>query len=206
MREPRVDAGVLARGAAWDLACRIELRGDEPAGLFLLRRPQEDVPDFVSDLAAELRLRRRGELRIFDGGGSTVTAVICGISEQAADAVLVHGLEAWGEEEWRALDLNRAELDRRGPIIFLLSADAVDRFFRYAPNLRSWLGGGLYEAASDPGLLSDAERQQRLQQLADQYQMTDEQVVEGAKRGTLPPAPEFAEWLVLLGQGELVGR
>jgi hypothetical protein len=52
--------------------------------------------------------------------------------------------------------------------------------------------------------MTDADREERLQMYRDQYSMTDADVVEAAKNGTMPSEPDFASWLVLMNRGDLL--
>jgi hypothetical protein len=72
-----------------------------------------------------------------------------------------------------------------------------------APNLASWLGGLVF-SRQDPGERLAALRQQRLASLRAWSSKTDEDVIRDAEAGTLPRDPEYAEWLVLLGRGDLL--
>jgi hypothetical protein len=52
--------------------------------------------------------------------------------------------------------------------------------------------------------MTEEERQRRLADLAAHYKLDNEQVIRLAEARTLPPDPEFVEWLVLLGRGDLL--
>ena len=56
----------------------------------------------------------------------------------------------------------------------------------------------------DSGLMTEAERQERLKELSKHFGLTGEEVVRKAEAGELPHEPEFVEWLVLLNRGDLV--
>ncbi len=75
---------------------------------------------------------------------------------------------------------------------------------QYAPNIRGFIGGSIFALGPDEGVMSEGERQRRLRELADHYRLRNEQVLQMAEAGTLPPQPEFVEWLVLLGRGDLL--
>ena len=47
---------------------------------------------------------------------------------------------------------------------------------------------------------------ERLESLRQWSGMTDEEVITRAEQGTLPGDPPYAEWLVLLGRGDLLGK
>ena len=75
---------------------------------------------------------------------------------------------------------------------------------RYAPNLASFIGGNVFAIGQDDGLLSEAEIAERLSQYRQHYAMTDKELIEKASKRQLPWEPEFAEWLALLGRGDLI--
>lgn len=120
------------------------------------------------------------------------------------DAVLITGLDRFDPDHWRALDINRSGLARRGPIVLWLSAEGLTNLCSWAPNLKSFIGGSMFAAASHGGVMTAEERQQRLEQLAAHYRMSGEEVIRLAESGALPTEPQFVEWLVLLGRGDLV--
>lgn len=53
-------------------------------------------------------------------------------------------------------------------------------------------------------LLTTEEVEERLQNLREHGNLTDQQVIEMAEAGALPSEPYFAEWLVLLDRGDLI--
>lgn len=74
---------------------------------------------------------------------------------------------------------------------------------RVAPNLASWLGGLVF-SHEDPDALARAQIGPRLDALHAWSGKSDAEVVEEAEQGRLPRDPEYAEWLVLLGRGDLL--
>ena len=121
-------------------------------------------------------------------------------------AVVLSGLDRFTDAEWRHLDLLRSRLQRDQPVIMVLSTPAFERLMRWAPNLASWLGGSVWQWDSAAEILSDEEREERLKALRAWSGKSDADVVDLARRRALPLDPEYAEWLVLLGRGELLGR
>ncbi|MCS6954139.1 MAG: hypothetical protein RMK57_15430 [Bryobacterales bacterium] len=120
------------------------------------------------------------------------------------DIVVVYGFESFSQEDWQALDIHRDVLQREGPVVFWLSKKDANTLCRYAPNLRSLIGRSFFELGPEGGLMTEQERTKRLQVLAEHYGLTDQEVIRRAQAGELPRDPEFAEWLVLLGRGDLV--
>lgn len=76
----------------------------------------------------------------------------------------------------------------------------------FSPHLASWLTSSV--SFLDPNFegLSEAERAERLSGLRTEMGLTDTEVVERAATGSLARDPLFAEWLVLLGRGDLLAH
>lgn len=110
------------------------------------------------------------------------------------------------EETLRALDFVRSRLDREGAVVIVLKLDTLRRLMRVAPNLASFIESFVAMLAPDAEQLTPVERESRLAALRAWAGLTDAVVVALASRGKLPHDPEYAEWLVLLGHGGLIGR
>ena len=108
------------------------------------------------------------------------------------------------DADWRHIDLLRSRLVGAGTIIGLVSLTTAGRISRNAPNLSSWIGGGMWTLNPTADSVSDAERNERLKVLRRWGKMTDEQVIRRAKDGSLPDDPEYTEWLILLDRADLV--
>lgn len=126
------------------------------------------------------------------------------IRSDASDPVFITLAAPFTDEDWRVVDRHRECFQREIGGVFVLSAAEHDRLARSAPNLASWIGGCGY-VATDAAQLDEAGRLARREALSAQLGMTDEQVLQAAENGTLPTGPEFAEWLVLLNRGDLLG-
>jgi hypothetical protein len=127
-----------------------------------------------------------------------------------AEIVLVHS-SAFTAPDWALLDRRRSSIAHRGVLIFVTTPASFDALMRSAPNLASWLGADVFAHASDAADL-DATRVRRLEALrrwAAQPDAagvrSDADVIREAEQGTLARDPEYAEWLVLLGRGDLLG-
>jgi hypothetical protein len=114
--------------------------------------------------------------------------------------------EALGPLEWQKLDEARSRLQRDGSSVFILGEEGLGQLFRHAPNLSSWIGGSVWSLERQNHALSAREKQERLESLRQWSGMTDEDVLTRAEQGTLPGDPPYAEWLVLLGRGDLLGK
>jgi hypothetical protein len=119
--------------------------------------------------------------------------------------LLVSGLEGFSEDEWRHMDLLRSQFQREAGVVLIMEATAAERLHRVAPNLMSWIGSSVWVLAPEAESLSREEREARLRALRQWAKLTDQQVLELAARGQLPADPAYAEWLVLLDRGDLLG-
>ena len=117
--------------------------------------------------------------------------------------VLLIGAEAFTETDWRLLDRRRSEFAREGVTVVLTSPGSFAVLMRVAPNLASWLGGSVF-TYEDIDALAVEQREPRLASLRSWSGKTDEEVLRAAEEGRLPRDPEYAEWLVLLGRGDLL--
>ncbi|KYF95003.1 hypothetical protein BE17_47540 [Sorangium cellulosum] len=145
--------------------------------------------------------------------GEDMTIATVGVSSNAAR--LVHDLPAivgdvllvcaenYSEADWRFLDLRRSALTREGAVVFVTTPASFAELMQVAPNLASWLGGLVF-SHKDTDALARAQMGTRLNALRVWSGKSDTEVLEEAERGTLPRDPEYAEWLVLLGRGDLL--
>jgi hypothetical protein len=123
-----------------------------------------------------------------------------------ADGVLLVTLAAaFTLTEWAHADLNRSRLQRTGATVLVLSPAAAAQLENHAPNLASWVGGSMWRLVGARPL-DAAEVELRLAAMRAHTAMSDEEVVRLAETAQLPADPEFAEWLALLGRGDLVGE
>ena len=119
--------------------------------------------------------------------------------------VVLHGIGNFSAEDWAILDRQRSMLYRRRPVIVLLAHESAEHLMQHAPNLASWIGGRLWRLGEEAPLSPEA-CEERLAALRAWSSLSDGEVIERASRGELSPDPEYAEWLVLLGRGDLLER
>jgi hypothetical protein len=194
----------LAFGPAYDLVRRIDLRGTKDCAWLVVVTPVQPQPELLSDFIQEAAVWWNTPVRVIDAAGMAIAELHESLHQPPDDGVIIQGLDHWSDQYLRALDINRSDLQRPGFVILWLTPDGLQHLFRRAPNLKSWIGGSSFQAIPDPGLMSEQEKRNRLAELSAHYNLTSEEVLEKATRGILPSDPEFAEWLILLGRGELV--
>jgi hypothetical protein len=128
------------------------------------------------------------------------------VSETKATVpVMVLGFGAFAVADWIQLDELRSRFERSGPLLFVVTKQEADALVRHAPNFASWFSGAVHLVANEHEL-SVAERNERVKELERRTGKTSEEVVAAAGRDELPRDPEYAEWLVLLGRSDLIGR
>lgn len=192
----------LAVSPGHEIARRLEIRGDG-AWIVVLKAAQ-DIEPALEALEEELDVYLGGPVRTVDASQLPVADLREQLQSPADGTVVLTGLDDLDEERWAALDINRDGMARQGALVLWLSPAGVQGLCRYAPNIRSFIGGSIFLLGQDAGMMSEAEREGRLTDLAAHYGLTSRQIIEMAEARKLPPDPEFAEWLVLLGRGDLL--
>jgi hypothetical protein len=126
---------------------------------------------------------------------------------QASEAyILLWQFDSWQLEQWQQFDYARSRFSHDKGGIILLTPHAARQFQTYAPNFASWIGSRVYDLQLGLEILTEAESQQRLAALQQYTGKTDAEVIRLAETGQLPTDPEYGEWLVLLGRGDLLER
>jgi hypothetical protein len=100
--------------------------------------------------------------------------------------------------EWHAVDEARERLT--WPVVLVGDEAALARLAAHAPHLWSLVGAHVFDWAPR-ALDADA----RLASLREGTGLSDADVLARAEARTLPADPVFAEWLALLGRGDLLG-
>jgi hypothetical protein len=151
------------------------------------------------------------EISTLDGETATIEAVTSGadleglVRKHPDGIAIVTGVNGFTDADWHRVDLNRTRLQRTGTTVLVLDPAAVEQLENTAPNLASWIGGSIWRLEKARPL-DDALVEQRLVALRRWSGLEDREVVRRAESGALPPDPEYAEWLTLLGRGELLGK
>lgn len=120
--------------------------------------------------------------------------------------LLLWQFDTWQPEQWRQFDYARSQFSYDKGGILLFTRHSAAQFQHYAPNFASWIGSRVYDLQLGLEILTEAESQQRLEALQQSTGKTDAEVIHLAETGQLPTDPEYGEWLVLLGKGDLLER
>ncbi len=185
-----------------EIARRLEIRG-EHAWLAVLI-PSTNPESALDGLRAELSSLLRGSSRVLSLRQSSFEQLREALHHPDDDIVILSATPELEPDKWSSLDLMRSALERTGPVILWLPADAVPGLSKFAPNIRNFIGPSIFNAGPDGGIMSERERQKRIGELVQHYGLSNEEIVRRAESGTLPPEPHYIEWLVLLRRGDLV--
>ncbi len=187
-----------------ELADRIRL---EPGGWSILIVDEHQIEATTQDMAEELAFlledEGAGSVRVLGGSneGHALVKELSGLKPEDV-ALLPLPAEVIASVS-RSLDYERGRLVG-GPRGLLITSEAGLRIFAAeAPSFWSWVGPRVWRADLQAGQL-DSEA--RLASLREGTGLRDEDVLERAQAGTLAPDPIFAEWLILLGRGDLLGH
>jgi len=194
----------FAQKPAYEIARRLEVRGQQSYSWFILIAPPGEGEAGVEPFAEELEAFLGREPRVLDITGFLVDDLRSKLQDPPDDPVILLGFNERSGEFWSSIDVNRSGLERSGGIIFWLSAKGVSELCTYAPNVRSFVGGSIFVVGREGSEMSPEERRGRLRDLAAYFRMNDDEVIRLAEARKLPAEPEFVEWLVLLGRGDLV--
>jgi hypothetical protein len=179
------------------LAARLNaLRGTAAYAAYLVEAA--DINAIAAELADELKALTSGDDVI---GLSPASAEQLVNDLSATHEIVIVDAHSYAALEWAQVDRRRSEIEHRGIMVFITTPQSFDALMRSAPNLASWINEVFAHPARSSFAQHSASRLAALRAWADK---TDEQVIEAARAGALPRDPEYAEWLVLLGHGDLL--
>lgn len=120
---------------------------------------------------------------------------------------LLWGFDNWADSQWQQLDYLRSSLDyekRCG--LLIVSQESVAKMVTHAPNFSSWIDGKIFNLVLGAEILTPEECESRLVALREWTGLSDNEVIKKAEIHQLPYDPEYGEWLILLGRGDLIAR
>lgn len=105
----------------------------------------------------------------------------------------------------KGLDLDelRSNLMRAAPALLMVSPSSLDEIADVAPHFTSWAGSRVFAIVEDRFLDVEA-RSERIAEFQRKYGFDDREFIGRVERAELVPDAELAEWLVLLGRGDLL--
>lgn len=166
-----------------------------------------DRPSVASSLRTEIeRLGGSEDTPLLVVTIDSVGALFEAVHAHPRGTMIVIGAVVFSVDNWRSLDANRTRLMRNDMTVLILDDTSAGRLENLAPNLASWIGGRVWRLVDDAAApaLSPSEIDQRLTALRAWAGRADAEVIQLAEAGQLPRDPEYAEWLTLLGRGELL--
>lgn len=172
---------------------------------FVLATPRHQLAETQETLAADVEAFMQRPPKVTSMVENS-RDLVRAIRASTDGVVLIGGLEGFSDVEWRSVDLMRSRLEGARTVVLLMSPRQLDLLAGSAPNLASWLTGGIWRLDEDIEQLSETERAGRLETLRTSTGKSDEDIIEGAQNGTLSREPQFAEWLLLLGRSDLIER
>ena len=184
-----------------ELALRLLATRGAPSYWVVLVQPAGAIRS-IDEITAELHaLDESIEVDAIESSGGA-TGLLHSLPTLANEVLLI-GAQSYTEADWVVLDRRRSSLAREGATVFLTTPTSFDVLMRVAPNLASWFGGFVF--ARDDGRAGvEARRAERLDALRAWARRADDDVILAAVEGRLPRDPEYAEWLTLLGRGDLL--
>jgi hypothetical protein len=186
-----------------ELLQRVGAQSDNGNVWFVLTLALEHHAALAEDLGDVLEIFTESNVASLSGNAGVVPFVASIASTEAASLIL-SGLESWTTQDWRQLDALRSNLAVQRNAFLLLSEPATSRMLNHAPNLASWIGGRVYPFTYGTEFLTVEEQEDRLGDLRSWAGKTDDEIIALAASHQLSPEPEYGEWLVLLGRGDLI--
>jgi hypothetical protein len=186
----------------FEIARRLEIRGD--TGWLVVLSPAADPTAALEQLQTELQSILQKPARVIPLEPSTFEELRESLHQPGGDTVILSGGTGLTPEKWRSLDIVRSALERSGPVILWLAPNDIANLANLAPNIRSLIGGSIFVVGPDGGMMTEKERRERLKELSEHFGFSDDEAVRKAEARELPHEPEFVEWLVLLGRGDLL--
>ena len=187
-----------------EIARRLEIRGDDSSSWVAMLAPEGDAQSALDGLQADLSALLQRSVRFIDLKVSTFEELRAKLHEPSDDIVILVSSAALTPDQWSSVDLMRSALERKGPLIFWITAESLANLSEFAPNIRSFVGPSIFAAGPEGSFMSDEERDKRIQELVDHYGYSSEEFIKKIELKEMSPDPRFIEWLILLGRGDLV--
>ena len=162
----------------------------------------EHLPTTVDFLLEELYLHAQDlGARVSTLEAAQLTAAtLPWAGDQVPRAFLVRGLESLPVEQLARLDLDRGRFLDGPAIVAVTTPEGASRLALHAPNLWSWVGSQCFRGVEPEPMAV----QSRIQSIRDELGISEDELVRRVEAGVLALDPVLAEWLVLIGRGDLV--
>jgi hypothetical protein len=173
------------------------------AWFVLLVADAESVANAAEELIAELEILSQ-EPPVHLEHPDEPVAMAQAFAEHPAGVLVVSGIDRFTGDDWAHVDLLRSQYQREPSMVLLMTMASMVLLMQHAPNLASWIGGTVWSWDRDAERLDPAQREARVAALREWAGFDDDELVRRAERDELPGDPDFAEWLVLIGRGDLI--
>jgi hypothetical protein len=185
-----------------ELAVRLQAFA-ETASYVVLLASADAIPELVTELPHEIEALDEHAVVRSIAAETSAGKLIAELRSSTQGTVVINASRYDGQD-WRFLDRRRSALARRGATVFVTTPGSFDELMRVAPNVASWLGALAFAWDDTAGELTEEQKMRRLEALRAWSGKSDAEVLQAAEEGHLPRDPEFAEWLVLMGRGDLL--
>ena len=187
---------------AFEIGRRAEIRGSN--SWFVVLTPPSEAEDILLDFVAELSAVLNQSVRVVRALPSPIEKLRKELFHPENDTVVIVDLNKSNSDVWSALDINRSGLLRSGTVVLWLSLSGLTILCKFAPNLRSFIGGSIFYLSLSDGQMTPEECNARVSALESHFEISTSKMIALAEAGKLPTEPQFVEWLVLIGRGDLV--
>ena len=166
----------------------------------------DEIESTLEELQDTLEIFNECETGTFSGKEGALN-LVQKINQNSEAYILLYDFEDWDSQQWKTFDGCRSHLDqgKKGGFL-ILTQESTRLMLHNAPNFVSWLGARIYQFQKDAEMLTQTERDRRLNALQENFEMSDQDVINRAENRQLPADPEFGEWLILLDRGDLLER
>ena len=166
----------------------------------------DEIESTLEELQDTLEIFNECETGTFSGKEGALN-LVQKINQNSEAYILLYDFEDWDSQQWKTFDGCRSHLDqgKKGGFL-ILTQESTRLMLHNAPNFVSWLGARIYQFQKDAEMLTQTERDRRLNALQENFEMSDQDVINRAENRQLPSDPEFGEWLILLDRGDLLER
>lgn len=192
---------MISRGLA-EIASDIELVSGSWTVVVCDEQDMSETADELSDEIEFALEDSNGDVVSVDATRGVESLVTELGQRRPEDVALVIHAGSLDSAALKQLDRARTRLEGGPRVVMVMTEPALAALAHHAPHLWSWMSSRVFSVDRAVGQLDD---KARLESLRQGTGLTDEQIIERATAGTLPLDPVHAEWLILLGRGDLIG-
>lgn len=121
-------------------------------------------------------------------------------TEEGPRALVIRGLESATIEQLARFDIDRGRFIDGPTVVLVTTPEGASRLALNAPNLWSWVGSQCFRAV-DPKAM---DIESRIRSIRTELGISEEELVRRVEGRTIRLDPVLAEWLALIGRGDLI--